>query len=221
VSQDGVASQTDRSAPGKAWRLGLLVVAAGLATGIATQLGQSVLPDGWSQVANAISPWLVVAFLLGSRMPDRRWAALAGIAALVLALVGYYAMIELRYGYGASTSSLLLWGSAAVVGGPVFGIAGWSWRFDDGWHRAAAVGLLAACVIAEGAYLVVILLSRVVTRLGSLAAINPKVIEGLYATDVAYLQDLYNTINRLDDAPSIKCPSCRHTFTAEAHAAGG
>jgi hypothetical protein len=157
VSQDGVASQTDRSAPGKAWRLGLLVVAAGLATGIATQLGQSVLPDGWSQVANAISPWLVVAFLLGSRMPDRRWAALAGIAALVLALVGYYAMIELRYGYGASTSSLLLWGSAAVVGGPVFGIAGWSWRFDDGWHRAAAVGLLAACVIAEGAYLVVIL----------------------------------------------------------------
>ena len=157
MSQDGVASQTDRSAPGQAWRLGLLVVAAGLATGIATQLGQSVLPDGWSQVANAISPWLVVAFLLGSRMPDRRWAALAGIAALVLALVGYYAMIELRYGYGASTSSLLLWGSAAVVGGPVFGIAGWSWRFDDGWRRAAAVGLLAACLIAEGAYLVVIL----------------------------------------------------------------
>ena len=76
-------------------------------------------------------------------------------------------------------------------------------------------------VVKNPAYLVVILLSRVVTRLGSLAAINPKVIEGLYATDVAYLQDLYNTINRLDDAPSIKCPSCRHTFTAEAHAAGG
>jgi len=156
VSPDGVAPPIDRSAPGQAWRLSVLVV-AGLAAGIATQLGQSLLPDGWSQAANAISPWLLVAFLLGSRMPDRRWAALAGIAALVLALVGYYAVIELRYGYGASTSSLLLWGVAALVGGPVFGVAGWSWRFEGGWRRAAAIGLMSACAIAEGVYLIAIL----------------------------------------------------------------
>ncbi|AQH02655.1 hypothetical protein [Caballeronia cordobensis] len=49
------------------------------------------------------------------------------------------------------------------------------------------------------AYLIVILLSRVVTRLGGVAAINPKVIEGLFATDLAYLQNLYNRINRLDE----------------------
>lgn len=157
MSRDGVAAASDRSASDRTWRLWVLVVVAGLATGMASQLGQSLLPDGWSQVANAISPWLLVAFLLGSRMPDRWWAALAGIAALALALVGYYALIELRYGYGASASSLLLWGSAAVVGGPVFGIAGWSWRFEAGWRRAAAVGLLAACAIAEGVYLIVIL----------------------------------------------------------------
>ena len=48
------------------------------------------------------------------------------------------------------------------------------------------------------AYLVVILLSRVITRLGGLAAINPKVIEGLFATDLAFLQDLYNRINRFE-----------------------
>jgi hypothetical protein len=48
------------------------------------------------------------------------------------------------------------------------------------------------------AYLVVILLSRVVTRLGALPAINPKVVEGLFATDLAFLQELYNRINRLD-----------------------
>jgi hypothetical protein len=138
-------------------RAGALVVVAGLATGVATQLGQSFLPDGWSHVANAISPWLLVAFLLGSRMPDRPWAAGAGIAALVLALVGYYAMIELRYGYGASTSSVLLWGIAALVGGPVFGVAGWTWRFETGWRRAAAIGLLAAVAIAEGVYLIRIL----------------------------------------------------------------
>jgi hypothetical protein len=49
------------------------------------------------------------------------------------------------------------------------------------------------------AYLIVILLSRVITRLGDVAAINPKVIEGLFATDLAFLQNLYNKINRLDE----------------------
>ena len=47
------------------------VVLAGLATGAVTQLGQSLLPDGWSQGANAISPWVLVAFLVGSAMPSR------------------------------------------------------------------------------------------------------------------------------------------------------
>ena len=40
------------------------------------------------------------------------------------------------------------------------------------------------------------MLSRVVTRLGSVAHINPKVIEGLYAADLAFLQEFYNQVNR-------------------------
>jgi hypothetical protein len=52
------------------------------------------------------------------------------------------------------------------------------------------------------AYLVVILLSRVITRLGSVAAVNPKVIENLFATDLAFLQALYNRINRLEEEPT-------------------
>ena len=48
------------------------------------------------------------------------------------------------------------------------------------------------------AYLVVILLSRVVTRLGGVELITPKVIENLFATDLAYLQNLYNEINALE-----------------------
>src|ERR1700726_5045443 len=51
------------------------------------------------------------------------------------------------------------------------------------------------------AYLAVILLSRVVTRLGSLAAINPKIVEGVFASDLAFLQDLYNPVNQLERAP--------------------
>lgn len=45
------------------------------------------------------------------------------------------------------------------------------------------------------AYLTVVILARVVTRLGSLPSVNTKVIEGLFASDLAYLQDLYGIIN--------------------------
>jgi len=108
-----------------AGRVGL-IAAVGLLAGVATQLGQSLLPDGVSQAANSISPWLLVAFVLGSRMPDRRWAVLAGFGALAFALLGYYGMVQLRFGYGGSTGALVLWGIGALVGGPVLGVAGWS-----------------------------------------------------------------------------------------------
>jgi hypothetical protein len=134
-----------------------LIVATGLLVGVITEIGQGLLPDGFSQIANSISPWLLVAFLLGSRMPDRRWAAAAGFGTLAFALIGYYALTQLRFGYGGSTGSLVLWSIAAIVGGPVFGVAGWTWRVEDGWRRAAAIGLLAAVAIAEGFYLIAII----------------------------------------------------------------
>ena len=71
-------------------------------------------------------------------------------------------------------------------------------------------------VIKNQAYLVVILLSRVITRLGSVEQINPRVIENLYATDLAYLQDLYNQINQLDgQTEGVVCPQCQHSFKGE------
>jgi hypothetical protein len=71
-------------------------------------------------------------------------------------------------------------------------------------------------VAKNQAYLVVILLARVITKLGSLEHVNPKVIEGLYATDLAYLQDLYNRVNQLDSRrESLVCPQCQHAFQAE------
>ena len=62
-------------------------------------------------------------------------------------------------------------------------------------------------VQSNEAYVVIILLSRVVSRLGTVAAINPKVIEGLFATDLAFLQDLYNRVNQLSD-DGAACPHC-------------
>lgn len=48
------------------------------------------------------------------------------------------------------------------------------------------------------AYLVIIVLSRVLTRLGGLEAITTKTIESLFVADLAFLQRLYNEVNRLD-----------------------
>jgi hypothetical protein len=64
-------------------------------------------------------------------------------------------------------------------------------------------------------YLTVILLSRVVTRLGQMKLITPATIERLFASDIAYLQDLYNEINYDERSLTVTCPNCFHNFDAE------
>jgi hypothetical protein len=72
------------------------------------------------------------------------------------------------------------------------------------------------------AYLLVILMSRVVTRLGALEQINPKVIEGLFAADMAYLQDLYRQVNEHGhNFVRAQCPHCREQFELELNRRGG
>lgn len=71
------------------------------------------------------------------------------------------------------------------------------------------------------AYLTVILLSRVVTSLGGLKMVTPKVIEDLYTSDFAYLQELYNRINENgSNKISTKCPKCEHQFDIEVETLG-
>jgi phage FluMu protein gp41 len=64
-------------------------------------------------------------------------------------------------------------------------------------------------VVNNQAYLVIILLSRVITKLGGIDPITPKTIEQLYATDLAYLQQLYNEINQLEAPPPLVCNHCQ------------
>lgn len=66
------------------------------------------------------------------------------------------------------------------------------------------------------AYLVIILLSRVITKLGDLKSINPAVIEELFSSDLAYLQDFYRRINEEGTAKvPVKCPKCGHDFEVD------
>jgi hypothetical protein len=71
-------------------------------------------------------------------------------------------------------------------------------------------------------YLVIILLSRVVTKLGDLQTVNPKVIETLFAADLGYLEDLYRRVNEYGTADvSVTCPHCEKDFEVEVSRLGG
>ena len=77
-------------------------------------------------------------------------------------------------------------------------------------------------VQANPGYLVIILLSRVILRLGDLETINPKMIERLFAGDLAYLQDLYQRINGTgNNRIAVTCPHCEETFEVEFDGLGG
>lgn len=95
-------------------------------------------------------------------------------------------------------------------------------RHTDGRMRLATAAdeikpLKDPRVQSNSSYLTVILLSRVVTQLGTLEEVTPHVVENLYVSDLAYLQDLYERINeRGADVVDAVCPECGEQFEVDA-----
>ena len=94
-------------------------------------------------------------------------------------------------------------------------------------HRAGVMRLATAAdeilpmkdprVKQNPAYLAVIVLARVITQLGDVEMITPKVIEDLFSADVAYLQDFYQRINQSGTSEiTTKCPKCESVVEVEA-----
>lgn len=76
-------------------------------------------------------------------------------------------------------------------------------------------------VQSNPSYLSIILLSRVVTELGTLEAVTPHVVENLFVSDLAYLQDLYERVNeRGTNTIDAVCPECNHEFEVEVESTG-
>jgi len=70
-------------------------------------------------------------------------------------------------------------------------------------------------------YIVIILLSRVITKLGELEHITPKTIERLFSADLAYLQDFYTRINHNGHSRlAVSCPHCEQAFEVEVEVDG-
>jgi hypothetical protein len=66
------------------------------------------------------------------------------------------------------------------------------------------------------AYLTIILLERTVTKLGTLPSVDTFVVENLFASDLAFLQDLYRRINGEGHTEAaVSCPSCGHDFAVD------
>jgi hypothetical protein len=103
---------------------------------------------------------------------------------------------------------------------------------EGGLHRDGSMRLATAFdeiaplkdprVQANAGYLLVVLLARTVTRLGSLPAVSPKIIEGLFAGDLAYLQELYRRVNEHGaNRVRTQCPHCEQGFEVELGFSGG
>lgn len=102
---------------------------------------------------------------------------------------------------------------------------------DGELHREGAMRLSTAFdeiaplkdprVQANPGYLVIILLSRVIVRLGTIEHINPKVIEGLPSGDLVFLQDMYRRVNENGHSRLlVTCPHCQGDFEVETAAPG-
>lgn len=98
---------------------------------------------------------------------------------------------------------------------------------DGALHRQGTMRLATAAdeilpmqdprVQRNPSYLTVILLSRVITRLDGIEPITPKTIESLFSADLAFLQELYNRINDVEDVTGREiavCPACGEEFAA-------
>jgi hypothetical protein len=72
-------------------------------------------------------------------------------------------------------------------------------------------------VQANRAYLVIVLLSRVITKLGDTKYIDADMVEGLFSTDLAYLQEFYRKINEEGGAPKhhVVCPKCANEMDVD------
>jgi hypothetical protein len=126
------------------------ILVVGLGVGIATSLLQPELRAPWLSLANAASPWLTPMFFLGA-FRRRPWgAALVGATTGLLELLGFFAIAAVR-GDASAHSLVLFWVACALLGGPIFGLAGWLWWRGPRVLSAFGGALLPAAFFAEAA----------------------------------------------------------------------
>lgn len=82
--------------------------------------------------------------------------------------------------------------------------------------RDELLPLYDARVMENPAFTTVVLLARVITSLGTVPSITSNVIENMFASDVAFLQDFYRRVNTEGHTrAAVTCPECSHRFAVD------
>jgi hypothetical protein len=133
---------------------------AAFAFGAADQyLGSRISLGPWAATASGVSaPWLLVPFAAGWAQPRTRAAALAGLAAVLAALLGYFVMTvsplegvpagRFAAAFAAMARSNATWIAGGLLTAPLCGELGRRWRRGRALTSAL---LLAGCVCFEPA----------------------------------------------------------------------
>lgn len=132
-------------------RLLLSTLVGSAAAGVATSFAQGWLPPQAGSLANSAAPWCAVAFLSALVAARASTAVAAGPLALAALVAGYYLTSELR-GLPVGMRTVAFWGLAAVVAGPVLGLAAYAVRHRRGLLAAAACGVPVGLLLGEGGY---------------------------------------------------------------------
>lgn len=132
-----------------------LALMAGAILGVLSRLGDHLLSDAFKDLADVGGLWLVTAFAVGATVSTAGQGAITGTLTLLTAVSTYYLstyMLDEPI-TGARTIPRLgfvgPWIVAALVGGPIFGGAGFLWRTWQGWLRVVAVALVSGFLTAE------------------------------------------------------------------------
>src|SRR4051794_2789729 len=100
-----------------------VVLAAGVAFGVAIRVSWNLPGDDWHWVSRVAWPWLLAAFAVGATTADGRRAALDGALLLCAATVAYYVMLGVVEGHYEHSPVGVWWIFVAVPAGVLGGIA--------------------------------------------------------------------------------------------------
>ena len=129
----------------------LLVLMAAFAFGLLAALAKGQNTDGLSTISqvrsdlgNLSAPWLMVAFIAGSRSRGSGWGALLGFLATMSALLGFYLLtsLVLDFGFGRELWANRIYLASGALSGPLFGALGARWQTTRLLNASVVAGAL-------------------------------------------------------------------------------
>jgi hypothetical protein len=119
--------------------------------GVMTAYAQGWLPDQVRSLANSSGSWALLAFLLALLAATRGASAVFGLLSLLALFASYVVGASVR-GYPSSTQLMVFWGAAALLAGPLLGLAAFWVNSQGGPLAALGAGAVSGVLVGEGVY---------------------------------------------------------------------